>query len=129
MIVASKERFGKINLAIVNTIGYSEEELLKHPFLDFVHPDDEEDAQQQIEMLEKGSIMLEFKNRWACKDNITKWLARSAKFEPSTGLMYAAARDIMELVKLESEQQKAIDELYENEEKLRLILENTSKGK
>jgi PAS domain S-box-containing protein len=128
MIVASRERFEKINLAMVNTIGYSEEELLKHPFLDFVHPDDKEDTQQQIEMLEKGSIMLEFKNRWVCKDNTIKWLAWSAKFEPSTGLMYAVARDITELVKLESEQQKAIDELYENEEKLRLILENISEG-
>jgi hypothetical protein len=38
--------------------------------------------------------------------------------------MYAVARDITELVKLESEQKKTIDALYENEEKLRLILEN-----
>jgi hypothetical protein len=34
-------------------------------------------------------------------------------------------RDITELVKLESEQKKTIDALYENEEKLRLILENS----
>jgi hypothetical protein len=30
--------------------------------------------------------------------------------------MYAVARDITELVKLEKEQQQAINELYENEE-------------
>jgi PAS domain-containing protein len=37
-------------------------------------------------------------------------------------------RDITELVKLESEQKKTIDALYQNEEKLRLILENISEG-
>jgi PAS domain-containing protein len=42
--------------------------------------------------------------------------------------MYAVARDITELVKLESEQKKTIDALYQNEEKLRLILENISEG-
>jgi PAS domain-containing protein len=36
--------------------------------------------------------------------------------------------DITELVKLESEQKKTIDALYQNEEKLRLILENISEG-
>jgi hypothetical protein len=36
-------------------------------------------------------------------------------------------RDITELVKLESEQKKTIDALYQNEEKLRLILENIKK--
>jgi hypothetical protein len=41
--------------------------------------------------------------------------------------MYAVARDITELVKLESEQKKTIDALYQNEEKLRLILENIKK--
>jgi hypothetical protein len=39
--------------------------------------------------------------------------------------MYAVA-DITELVKLESEQKKTIDALYQNEEKL--ILENISEG-
>jgi PAS domain-containing protein len=40
---------------------------------------------------------------------------------------YAVARDITELVKLEKAK-KTIDALYENEEKLRLILENISEG-
>jgi PAS domain-containing protein len=52
-------------------------------------------------------------------------MAWSAIAEPATGLMYAVA-DITELVKLESEQKKTIDALYQNEEKLRL--ENISEG-
>jgi PAS domain S-box-containing protein len=113
---------------MVKTLGYSEEELLKHPFLDFVHPDDKESTQKEIETIRDGSQILEFKNRWICKDGSFKWLIWSAIADPKTRLMYAVARDITTLVQLEKEQQQAIDELYENEEKLRLILENISEG-
>ncbi|NGY38404.1 PAS domain S-box protein [Flavobacterium sp. XN-5] len=128
MIIASREKFEKINPAMVKTLGYAEADLLKHPFLDFVHPDDKENTQKEIETLRKGSLTLEFKNRWICKDGTIKWLVWSAVAEPTTGLMYAVARDITELIKLEEEQQLAIDDLYENEEKLRLILENIGEG-
>jgi len=128
MIIASREKFEKINPAMVKTLGYAEADLLKHPFLDFVHPDDKENTQKEIETLRKGSLTLEFKNRWICKDGTIKWLVWSAVVEPTTGLMYAVARDITELIKLEQEQQLAIDDLYENEEKLRLILENIGEG-
>lgn len=43
-------------------------------------------------------------------------------------MFYSVARNVTELVELENEQQKAIDNLYENEEKLRLIFENISEG-
>lgn len=128
MIIASREKFEKVNPAMVKTLGYAEAELLKRPFLDFIHPDDKENTQKQIETLRKGSLILEFKNRWICKDSSIKWLVWSAVAEPNTDLMYAVARDITELVKLEEEQQLAIDDLYENEEKLRLILENIGEG-
>jgi PAS domain S-box-containing protein len=128
MIIASREKFEKVNPAMVTTLGYAEAELLKHPFLDFVHPDDKDKTQKEIETLRKGSLTLAFKNRWVCKDGSIKWLVWSAVAEPTTGLMYAVARDITDLVILEGEQQLAIDDLYENEEKLRLILENIGEG-
>jgi PAS domain S-box-containing protein len=118
MIIASREKFEKINPAMVETLGYTEE-LLMHPFLDFVHADDKENT-QEIETIREGSQTLEFKNRWVCKDDSIKWLVWSAIAEPTTGLMYAVARDITELVKLESEQKKTIDALYENEIKINL---------
>jgi PAS domain S-box-containing protein len=44
------------------------------------------------------------------------------------GVFYSVGRDVTELVKLEEEEQTAINELYENEEKLRLIVENIGEG-
>jgi hypothetical protein len=53
----------------------------------------------KIETIREGSQTLEFKIDGFVKDSI-KWLVWSA-IEPTTGLMYAVARDITELVKLE----------------------------
>jgi PAS domain-containing protein len=69
---------------MVETLGYTEEELLMHPFLDFVHADKEN---TQKETIREGSQTLEFKNRWICKDDSIKWLVWSAIAEPTTGLM------------------------------------------
>jgi PAS domain S-box-containing protein len=60
MIIASREKFEKINPAMVETLGYTEEELLMHPFLDFVHAD-KENTQKEIETIREGSQTLEFK--------------------------------------------------------------------
>jgi PAS domain S-box-containing protein len=43
----------KINPAMVETLGYTEEELLMHPFLDFVHADDKENTQRKLRRFER----------------------------------------------------------------------------
>jgi hypothetical protein len=45
---------------MVETLGYTEEELLMHPFLDFVHADDKENTQKKLRRFEKA-LTLEFK--------------------------------------------------------------------
>ena len=63
-----------------------------------------------------------------CKDGLVKWLSWNATSDPETGILYARARDITELLKLEQEEQAALNELFESEQKLNLILENISDG-
>ncbi len=128
MAIANKDKFEKVNPTMIKTLGYTEEELLGNPFLKYVYPDDVEGTEKEIELLQKGNATIEFHNRWICKDGSTKWLNWSATPDINTGLLYAVARDITDVLKLEGEQQKAIDELYENEEKLRLIVENIGEG-
>ena len=128
MIIASSTRFTKVNPATIKILGFPEEELLSQPFLNFVYEEDKNDTKIEVSKLESSSNTTQFKNRWVCKDGSIKWLVWSAIAEPTTGLMYAVARDITELDKLEREQHLAMDDLYENEEKLRLILENIGEG-
>jgi PAS domain S-box-containing protein len=88
MIIASREKFEKINPAMVETLGYTEEELLMHPFLDFVHADDKENTQRKLRRFE-ALKHLNLKIDGFVK-TILKWLVWSAIAEPTTGLMYAA---------------------------------------
>lgn len=128
MAIASKTTFIKVNPFMIKTLGYSEKELLSHSFLDYIHPNDIEHTKNKLDLLQKGTMIVEFKNRWIGKDGSVKWLSWSASPDLNSDLFYAVARDITELVELEIEQQKAIDELYENEEKLRLIVEHIGEG-
>jgi len=128
MAIATKIKFVKVNPYTTKTLGYSEKELLSHSFFDYIHPKDVEHTKNKLEQLEKGTKIVEFKNRWIDKEGSVKWLSWSASPDLNSDLFYAVARDITELVELEIEQQKSIDELYENEEKLRLIVEHIGEG-
>ncbi len=128
MLIATTDKFIKVNPATLKILGYTEEELLSQPFLNFVYPEDKKNTTQEVVKLKTGAITMQFKNRYICKDGAIKWLQWSTSPDVSTGLLYAVAQDITAMVNLENEQQKAIDELYENEEKLRLIVENIGEG-
>jgi hypothetical protein len=53
MIIASSTHFIKINPCYQN-IGYTEEELLEQPFLNFVYPEDKNNTKSEIVKLETG---------------------------------------------------------------------------
>lgn len=128
MLIATLEKFIKVNPATSKILGYSEKELLNQPFLNFVYPEDKNNTKQEVTKLKGGDITTQFKNRYICKDGTTKWLQWSTSPDTSTGLLYAVAQDITTLIELENEQKNTIDQLYENEEKLRIILENINEG-
>ena len=128
LVVVSQGKFIKINPSLSNVLGYSESELLRNPFINFVYPEDVATTEKEIVHLKKGMSLVNFRNRWVCKDGTVKWLSWTATSDISTGILYARARDITELLKLEQEEQEALNELYENEQKLNLILENISDG-
>jgi PAS domain S-box-containing protein len=94
MIIGTKEKFGKVNPAVIKILGYSEEELLNKPYTFFVYPDDLEITKREVAKLQTGALMIQFKNRFVCKDGSIKWLVWSISPELSTGLLYAVARDV-----------------------------------
>lgn len=128
LVVASKNKFIKINPSLSKVLGYSDLELKGKAFITYIFPDDLATTEKAIEELQKGIPLVNFENRWVCKDGDIKWLSWTATADASTGLLYAIARDITKQLKLEEEEQIALNNLYENEQKLNLILENISDG-
>jgi diguanylate cyclase (GGDEF)-like protein/PAS domain S-box-containing protein len=89
--------FKKVNPAFTRILGYSAEELLQHPFSEFVHPDDRFDTVAETGKLSSGDPTLSFENRYRCKDGSYRDLHWTSYPEASTGLLYAIARDVTEL--------------------------------
>ncbi len=88
--------FKLVNPAFTRTLGWSAEEILARPFLDFVHPDDHATTLIEVErQVAAGESVLQFENRYLHKDG--SWRMLSWMSVPHTGgLMFATARDVTE---------------------------------
>jgi len=103
----SDGHFTRVNPAFVSTLGHSEAELLEHPFLDFVHPDDVPATLAEMAKLAQGQPTISFQNRYRCKGGSYKWLSWRSQPAPD-GTLYAIARDI-------TDQQRMVQELHDRE--------------
>jgi len=106
--------FKRISPAFSRTLGWSEEELLSRPILDFVHPDDRAATLHEIErQIASGENVLNFENRYRHKDG--SWRVLSWRSTPhDKSLMFATARDVTdrkqlveELIQARSEAEQA----------------------
>jgi PAS domain S-box-containing protein len=104
-------RFLKINSAWETKLGYTEEEILSTSYLDFVHPDDLPNTIREVERLTKGERVINFQNRYRCKDGSYKWLDWNSSPAANDSLVYAIARDI-------TDSKQAKDELKQREMEL-----------
>jgi two-component system sensor histidine kinase EvgS len=93
--------FKRVSPAFTQTLGWSTEEILKRPFLDFVHPEDHAATLHEVErQVHNGEKVLHFENRYLHKDG--SWRVLSWKSVPhGEGLMFATARDITDRKQLE----------------------------
>jgi PAS domain S-box-containing protein len=86
--------FKRLNSVWEKTLGFSREELLAKPYLEFVHPDDRAVTVAVAQELATGLPLVTFENRYRCKDGSYKWLLWNALPVARQGLIYATARDI-----------------------------------
>jgi PAS domain S-box-containing protein len=86
--------FRRLNPEWEKTLGYPLDELEGKVFLDYVHPDDLPGTLDTISILSKQREVLNFENRYRCKDGTYRWIEwRSI---PYGEIIYAVARDITE---------------------------------
>ena len=80
-------------------LGYSRAELQQCRFFDLIHPDDLGATLQAINQLTDQQPVLQFVNRYRCKDGGYRWIEWNSI--PSGNLIYAAARDITKQKQIE----------------------------
>ena len=105
--------FVRLNPAWQSTLGFTTEELCAKPFMDYVHPDDREATVAAMGALGSGRSVIEFENRYRCKDGSYKWFMWNATPSSEDGLIYATARDVTERKAAEAALAQARDQATE----------------
>jgi PAS domain S-box-containing protein len=93
------------------SLGFTIEELLSRPFIDFVHPDDRQSTIDEVQGIHLGKESIHFENRYRCRDGSYRWLLWNAAPAIDQRLIYASARDITEIKAFEQELKRSNMEL------------------
>jgi PAS domain S-box-containing protein len=88
--------FTRLNPAFEKVLGFTNAELMAQPFLNFVHPDDREHTMAGARGLSRGTVAIDFENRYRCKDGSYRWLSWTATPSMASNSWYGVARDITE---------------------------------
>jgi PAS domain S-box-containing protein len=102
-------RFRRVNPAFVDTLGWSEEQLLERPFFAFVHPDDLAATKTEVAKLAQGIPTVSFENRYRRADGGWVHLHWTSQPDTPAGLLYAIARDVGPQKRIEAELRAAKD--------------------
>jgi PAS domain S-box-containing protein len=104
LIAGTDGYFKRLNPAWEHTLGYTLDELLATPYLEFTHPDDRASTGGEADALAHGQKTLAFENRYRCRDGSYRWLTWNATPTPDHEMIYAVGRDITETRKADQAQ-------------------------
>lgn len=103
--------FLRVNPSFTKVLGFSEEELLGRPFLEFIHPDDVEPTKAVIaEKLRKGESVIAFENRYCAKDGSYVWLDWNSHPQVDRGITFAVAHDVTDRKRAEEAMKSSLRE-------------------
>jgi PAS domain S-box-containing protein len=103
--------FKRLNPAWERTLGFTREELMSRPFIEFVHPDDRERTLSQNAHVRSGGKALAFENRYLCKDGSFRWFHWNAAPDSAEKVIYSVARDITASKQAAEERERLVGEL------------------
>ncbi|WP_409568342.1 PAS domain S-box protein [Methylobacterium sp. E-041] len=117
--------FEASNPAWADVLGWSEEEVARTVFFDFIHPDDQAVTHAAWDAaIQLGSPALRFENRYRHRDGTWRWLSWVAV--PDEGKVYCSARDITAIKESEAELAARTverDRMWETSPDLMLIID------
>jgi two-component system sensor histidine kinase/response regulator len=94
--------FKTLNGRWEQTLGWSADELLAQPYVEFVHPDDRPDTSVDLDEAVGGQSRANFTNRYRTKDGRWRWLEWNSATAYEEAVIYASARDVTVRVEAES---------------------------
>ncbi|MBN2012246.1 PAS domain S-box protein [candidate division KSB1 bacterium] len=103
--------FKQMNPAWSKTFGWSDEEMLAKPWIEFVHPDDREATIKARHHLIDGKLITSFENRYLCKNGTYRWISWNSFPLPNEKLIFAVARDVTEQKQAEEKIQRNFQDM------------------
>ncbi|HEY9184927.1 MAG TPA: PAS domain-containing sensor histidine kinase [Salegentibacter sp.] len=103
--------FKRVNPAFLKLLGYTEEELFSRPISDNIYPGDKSITSSYRDHLKKDVPLLNFENRYLTKSGEIVWLTWTSVPKPSLKLIYAIAKNITHIKKLEEERNSLLANL------------------
>lgn len=84
--------FKRVNSNFSRVLGYSKNELVSQPFIDFIHPEDISGTLQAVETLAAGNPIAKFQNRYRDAHGVYRLFEWTAKSIPEDNIIFAVAR-------------------------------------
>jgi diguanylate cyclase (GGDEF)-like protein/PAS domain S-box-containing protein len=113
--------FTHLNGAWERCLGWTREELMARPFLDFVHPDDRAGTEAEAARAFDGDGSVQFTNRYRTKNGSYRSIEWRSWIDSERKLIHAAARDVTEQLVTEAKQREA-------EERFRRAFDDSATG-
>lgn len=110
--------FKVLNPSWERTLGWSTEELLSKPWMEYVHPDDKDSAAGVAAHVVQGKEVYQVENRYLCKDGSIKWISWNAYPYPEEKVIFGVAHDI-------TNRKRTEDAIRESELKYRNLIEHS----
>lgn len=117
-IANHKGYFIKVSPAWTELLGYTEEELLSQPYVNFVHPDDRLKTSNEKTRLPGDFSPSIFENRYLTKSGEVVYLSWHSRVDEMTKLIYSTARNV---TKERKKEERLLSSLGEKELLLREI--------
>jgi PAS domain S-box-containing protein len=100
-------RFTSLNAGWERLLGWTRDELMARPFIEFVHPEDvDRTAAEAAKVTTPDQELVDFENRYLCRDGGWRWLHWTARSDGST--WFAIAFDVTERKETEERLREAL---------------------
>lgn len=91
-IINKSSFFENVNPSWQSDLGWSEKQIYRSRFMDFIHPDDKIQAANMFDILKNGNKIIDYELRMLCSDNTYKWF--SWNFRGVSDFFVASARNV-----------------------------------